>query len=137
MLIKYQDFGVNITHDKLMAAIKETREESLEKESVVRGHHIYKVVWTPTIREELLLEAEDDNEHDRYAVCVVKRSDSCVVGHVPCDFSRVFWFFLKRHGRITCRITRRRKLGVGLEVPCVYKFFGSAKMINKLRELIQ
>ena len=40
-------------------------------------------MWTPTIGVELLLEAEDDNEHDRYAVRVVRHSDSCVVGHIP------------------------------------------------------
>ena len=73
-----------------MAVIEETREELLEKESVVRGHHTYKAVWTPTIGEELLLEVEDDNEYDRYAVHVVRRSNSCVVGHVPRDFSRMF-----------------------------------------------
>ena len=28
--------------------------ERYEMESVVRGHHIYKAVWTPVIREELL-----------------------------------------------------------------------------------
>ena len=111
-------------------------EESLEVESVVRGHHVYKAVWTPVIGEELLLEAEDDNVHDKYAVCVVRSSDSCVVGHVPRSCSRVFWFFPKRRGRITCRITGRRKLGVGLEVPCVYNFFASSTLINKLRGLI-
>ena len=110
--------------------------ESFEKASVVRGHHIYKAVWTPTLGEDLLLEPEDENEHDKYAVSVVRGSDSCVVGHVPRNDSRVFWFFLKRGGRITCRITGRRKLGVGLEVPCIYIFFASTTIINKLRKLI-
>ena len=34
-----------------MAAVT---SERYEMESVVRGHHIYKAVWTPVIREELL-----------------------------------------------------------------------------------
>ena len=34
-----------------MAAVT---SEWYEMESVVRGHHIYKAVWTPVIREELL-----------------------------------------------------------------------------------
>ena len=33
-----------------MAAVT---SEEYEMESVVRGHHIYKVVWTPVIGEEL------------------------------------------------------------------------------------
>ena len=39
-----------------------------EKKSVVRGHHIYKSIWTPAIGEELLLEVEDGNKHDKHAV---------------------------------------------------------------------
>ena len=115
-----------------MAAVT---SERYEMESVVRGHHIYKVVWTPVIGEELLLQPEDDNEHDRYAVSLLRCSDSCVVRHVPRSVSRVFWFFLRRGGRISCRITGRRKLGLGLEVPCVYIFLASARLIKKLPEL--
>ena len=55
--------------------------EWYEMESVVRGHRIYKAVWTPVIGEELLLQPEDDNEHDRYAVSLLRCSDSCIVGH--------------------------------------------------------
>ena len=55
--------------------------DSYEKMSVIRGHHIYKSIWTPIIGEELVLEAQDDNKHDKHAVGVMK--DGCVVGHVP------------------------------------------------------
>ena len=75
--------------------------DSYEKTSVIRGHHIYKSVWTPFIGEELVVEAEDGNEHDKNAVAVMK--DGCVVRHVPC-ISRVSWFFLKCGGRILCRV---------------------------------
>ena len=51
-----------------------------EKESVVRGHHIYKSVWTPVIGEELSVEREQNNQHDRHAVAVVK--DDAIVGHM-------------------------------------------------------
>ena len=44
---------------------------------MIRGHRIYKSVWTPFIGEELVVEAEDSNEHDEHAVAVMK--DSCVV----------------------------------------------------------
>ena len=78
------------------------------RDSVVRGHHIYTTYWM-----ELTLETEDNNEHDEHAVAV---------GHVPRSLSKVHesWFFMKCGGRITCRITGKRKLGIGLEVPCVY-----------------
>ena len=52
-----------------------------EKESIVRGHHVYKAIWTPVIGEELEVRTEDDNEHDQHAVAVVK--DGVVIGHMP------------------------------------------------------
>ena len=36
-------------------------------ESVIRGHHIYiKSIWHPILGEQLTLEREDGNSHDRY-----------------------------------------------------------------------
>ena len=97
-----------------------------EKESVVRGHHVYKAIWTPVIGEELEVKTEEDNNHDQHAVAVVK--DGLVIGHMPRLVAELSWFFLKRDGSITCRITGRRKFGVGLEVPCMFVYSGSAKM---------
>ena len=71
-----------------MAASQDSHAlSSFVKESVVRGHHVYKAVWTPVIGELLSLRAEDNNEHDDHAVAVVKGGD--VVGHVPWAISRV------------------------------------------------
>ena len=39
----------------------------MEIQSVVRGDHIYKVVWTPVIGEELSVLSEENNDHDRSA----------------------------------------------------------------------
>ena len=105
-----------------------------EKESVVRGHHVYKVIWTPVIGEELEVRTEDDNDHDQHAVAVVK--DGVVIGHMPRLAAEVSWFFLKRGGSITCRITGNRKFGVGLEVPCTYVYSSCAKTVNKLSKLL-
>ena len=55
-----------------------------KKESVVRGHHIYKTSWTPVIGEELPAEREENNEHDEHAVAV--RKNGVIVGHVPRSF---------------------------------------------------
>ena len=48
---------------------------------MTRGHNIYKRIWTPVIREEPVLEAEDRNKYDDQAVAVMK--DGQVVWHVP------------------------------------------------------
>ena len=39
------------------------------KVSVIKGHHICKAIWTPTIGEELSVQFEDDNER---AIAVIK-----------------------------------------------------------------
>ena len=71
------------------------------KESVVRGRHVYKHIWTPGISEELSVEKEPGNLHDNIAVFVVKKDYP--VGHVPQSLSKVMWFFLTRGGTDSCR----------------------------------
>ena len=87
--------------------------ETFQKVSVVRGHHIYKVVWTPEVGEVLQVRTEDRNEHDEHAVAVVK--DGLIVRHVQRSMSCVCWFFVMRGNEMSCHITSHRKLGNGLE----------------------
>ena len=46
-------------------------------EGVVRGHHVYKATWTPTVGEISILAVRQQpgNDHDRHAVCI-KVADS-------------------------------------------------------------
>ncbi len=50
-------------------------------DSVVRGHHVYKRIWTPTVGEQLQLRPEEDNESDPRAVAVLKHG--VIVRHLP------------------------------------------------------
>ena len=108
------------------------------QESVVRGDHVYKSVWTPFVGEILDMKREAGNSHDRHAVAVVR--NSCVVGHLPRQYSRVAWYFLQHGGKITCEITGRRGRddtpGLGLVVPCLYKFEGTEKLVVRLRKVM-
>ena len=36
-------------------------------EGVVRGHHVYKATWTPTVAKILAVRQEPGNNHDRHA----------------------------------------------------------------------
>ena len=47
-------------------------EFSIELSSVIRGHHIYKSVWSPSIGETLPLQIDAESEHDTYAVGIAK-----------------------------------------------------------------
>ena len=102
-------------------------------ESVIRGHHIYKSIWHPILGEQLTLEREDENSHDRHAVSVMK--GDAIVGHVPRELSRAYWYFIRHGGTISCEVTGSRKRGIGLEVPCVYKIVGSKKLIQRIKGL--
>ena len=57
----------------------------------------------------LALEREDGNNHDKVAVSFLKHAT--VVGHVPREFSRVFWHFLRHGGTTTTEVTNQRKRG--------------------------
>ena len=101
--------------------------------STVRGHHVYKAVWSPYIGEELPVQHEVNSIHDDFAVAVLKNGkNSNTVGHVPREISRVCWYFLHKSGsEMTCIVSgdRRRSEvdGKGLVVPCVYIFRGKQK----------
>ena len=69
------------------------RSMELRVEGVIRGHHVYKRIWTTRLGEQLTLAPESDNDHDRRAVAVLKGSSD-----VPRSLSRVVWYFLRRGG---------------------------------------
>ena len=104
-------------------------------ESVIRGHHVYKHIWTPLSGEELALERELHNPHDRYATTIMK--DGVIVGRVPRELSKLFWNFLTNGGVTTCEVTGPRKKGKGLEVPCAYKMSGSEDLVSKFQKSIE
>ena len=52
----------------------------LEIQTYIKGHHLYKDIWTLEIGEQLKVRTEPDNCVDKFAVCVEK--DKRVVGHL-------------------------------------------------------
>ena len=66
----------------------------LHVESVVRGHHVYMDDWSPSVGDEFELETKELNKHDRYAVAIKVSGD--IVGHVPCEFSKIVYYFIKK-----------------------------------------
>ena len=65
----------------------------MDIQSGVRGHYVYKRMWTPVIGEELTVLPEENNIHDRHAVTMMK--DHETVGPVPRELSQVLYYFLK------------------------------------------
>ena len=84
--------------------------------------------------EELTAEREPGNSEDPFAVRLKRGGET--VGHVPREISKICWMFI-RCGFLTAEVThcaKRRSLipQGGLEIPCVLRFKGSLKNIEKL-----
>ena len=71
----------------------------LAVDSCIRGHHVFKSIWTPTMGEQL----EIGNIKGLYAVAVFR--DRTIVGHVPRKISAACALFLQREGSIHCVVT--------------------------------
>ena len=67
--------------------------------------------------------------------------DGEVVGHVPKSLRKITSFSLNYHGNmIFCEVTGQRLnrvVRLGIEVPCVYRFYGHQSHINILEELLR
>ena len=104
-----------MAHALLGASIYGVRTAAVESScswstsSVVRGYHVYKNVWTPSIGERLQLRRQD---HKRLRPSCRERREG-IVGHVPREMSRTFWHFIMHGGSVGCEITGRRTLGKG------------------------
>ena len=117
--------------------------ETVEIESCVRGHHIYKATWKPTLNEELNCYKEEDNPHDPYAVAVTKSDLKTVVGHVPRKISAACYLFLAiKENSLACKVTGERAFSKDLpqgefQVPCVLTFRGRAEDVRKIIKLLK
>ena len=107
--------------------------------SAVRGYHVYKDIWKPSIGEKLVAKREFNNPMDKHAVKVVK--DDETVSHLPREFSRIAWYFLACSGEISVEVIGRRRhckqLCRGMEIPCQLEFNCSNKaQMKRLKELL-
>ena len=106
------------------------------------GCHTYLDTWTPVIREVLPCYGEPSNTKDSETVAVTRRDDnSCVFGHLPRYFCKWVSRFLKKStNRAMAEITGTREnrgTGLGLELPCMCKFYGDGASITWLKKKIQ
>ena len=113
--------------------------EVYERNSSIRGYHVYKDIWDTVI-------GEDSNVRDSRIMAVIDMqlllrkmkflSVTCCV-----NISSLFPF-LRRGNEITCFVTGYRRYSAdlqqgGLEVPCVLQFEGETKEIAKLKRFVK
>uniref|UniRef100_A0A1X7TR33 Uncharacterized protein n=1 Tax=Amphimedon queenslandica TaxID=400682 RepID=A0A1X7TR33_AMPQE len=107
--------------------------------SCIRGYHVYQERWTPFIGETLSCARETNNRHDQFAVKVMK--SGTIVGHLPRKISSTCSLFLRRGGRIDCKVTGARRysrdlIQGGLEIPCLLLIEGESMVIDKVKQLL-
>ena len=85
--------------------------------SVIRGHHIYKSVWTPTLGEKLNCREDDRKEakqHDEYPIGTYLEAytGSELVGYVPMELSYLIYTFLRAYddNEVSAKVTGSRRL---------------------------
>ena len=67
----------------------------------VRGHHIYKDIWSSVHGEKLHCKRKINNVHDLCAVSVIKDRTG-IVGHLPKQISTPCHLILREGGSISC-----------------------------------
>ena len=105
---------------------------SMDLETFIKGHHIYKNIWTPQLDELLEVSTEPDNPVDKFAVAVKKNQN--IVGHLKKGktgrFAKTLFYFLRSDPYSKChaKVTWKRcNLGDGM----VYKFHAYYIYLNK------
>ena len=108
--------------------------------SYVKGYHVHKTLWNPSIGEYLSCERERDNPMDKYAVCVKKKNK--IAGHLLLrksgKFAKTIFYFLRADELSSCKIVVTGKPvnlgdGEGMQVPCKLIFTGIEKCIDILK----
>ena len=66
-VITHSSMDVDCPQYKCVLESLSTMSTSFSVDSAIRGHHIYKEIWTPFVAEILSWKVEPGNIHDPYA----------------------------------------------------------------------
>ena len=109
--------------------------------SNIKGYHVYKSVWTPTLQEQVYGEIEPHYPVDKYVVAVKKNEN--VVGHLPLGengkFAKIIFYFLLADPYGKCNINVTGKTvnlgdGDGMQVPCILHLSVQKSMVEILKQ---
>ena len=114
---------------------------TLDLETFIKGHHVYKAIWTPKQGEQLDVLMEPDNRMDNFAVCV--KINKKIVGHLRKGtsgrFAKTIFYFLRidAYSSAWAKVTGKRcnlHDGERMPVPCKLSLFGQPKFVSLLRK---
>ena len=116
----------------------------IELETLIKGHHVYKDIWTPKLGEELEVRIEPDNHVDKFSVCIKK--DGKIAGHLKKGasgrFAKTIYYFLCSDYYSSCvaKVSGKRynlKDGEGLQVPCSLRLIGKKRYLGIVKQELQ
>ena len=114
---------------------------SVDFETVIRGHHIYKSAWKPCDGEMLNCvkdKRDEAMEYDKNAICVYRTpsesEQKMLVGHVPIELSSLMNNFLKANdsNKLVAKVSGKRKREVCLVVPAKFKALKKEYRLSKI-----
>ena len=114
---------------------------TLDLETFIKGHHVYKDIWTPKQGEQLDVLMEPDNRMDKFAVCV--KINEQIVGHSKKGKSRRFaktiFYFMRSdaYSSAWAKVTGKRCNlgdGEGMQVLCKLSLSEQPKFVSLLRK---
>ena len=104
---------------------------TLDLETFIKGHHVYKNIWTPKQGKQLDVLMEPDNQMEKFAVCV--KINEKIVGHLQKGISgrlakTIFYFLLSdAYSSAWAKVNGKRCNlgdGEGMQVPCKLSLSG-------------
>ena len=112
----------------------------VEFEMNIRGHHVYRSVGMPILGEQLKCmkyDREEAKDHDENAIGVYKikaETEDLLVGHIPCEISKMIYCFLKtdKFNSVIVIVTGKRKREMGLVVLARFKCTAKKKTFSKI-----
>ena len=114
---------------------------TLDLETFIKGHHVYKDIWTPKQGEQLDVLMETDNWMNKFAVCV--KINEKIVEHLKTGtsgrFAKPIFYFLcsDAYSSAWAKVTGKRCNlgdGEGMQVPCKLSLSGQPKFVSLLRK---
>ena len=114
---------------------------TVDLETFIKGHHVYKDIRTPKQGEQLVVLMEADNRMDKFAVCV--KINEKIVGHLKKGtsgrFAKTIFYFLRSdaYSSAWAKVTGKRCNlgdGEGIQVPCKLSLSGQPKFVSLLRK---
>ena len=116
---------------------------TLDLETFIKGHHVYKDIWTPKQGEQLDVLMETDNWMNKFAVCV--KINEKIVEHLKTGtsgrFAKPIFYFLcsDAYSSAWAKVTGKRCNlgdGEGMQVPCKLSLSGKPKFVSLSRKQI-